>query len=106
MKFKFQRRLAALGLAVGVLGALSGVVTLTSQKPGRAGRGPALGWTVGLLGALIVAVTLTSQKQAEEARERLGQVDLESMRIPDRFKDKPRYANRSEERRVGKEGRC
>jgi len=48
---------------------------------------------VGLLGALIVAVTLTSQRQADEAREQLGQVDLESMRIADRFKDKLRYAN-------------
>jgi len=52
-----------------------------------------LGLAVGLLGALIVAVTLTSQQQAEEARARLGQVDLESMRIADRFKDKLRYAN-------------
>jgi len=51
-----------------------------------------LGLAVGLLGALIVAVTLTSQQQAEEARTRLGQVDLESMRIADRFKDKQRYA--------------
>jgi signal transduction histidine kinase len=63
MNFKFKVRLAALGLAVG------------------------------LLGALIVAVTLTSQKQAEEARARLGEVDMESMRIADRFKDKLRYAN-------------
>jgi len=52
-----------------------------------------LGLAVGLLGALIVAVTLTSQQQAEESRARLGQVDLESMRIADRFKDKLRYAN-------------
>jgi signal transduction histidine kinase len=48
---------------------------------------------VALLGALIVAVTLTSQRQAEETREQLGQVDLESMRIADRFKDKLREAN-------------
>src|ERR1035441_3464344 len=53
----------------------------------------ALGLAVGLLGALIVAVTLTSQQQAEEARARLGSVDLESMRIADRFKDKLRYAS-------------
>ena len=53
----------------------------------------ALGLAVGLLGALIVAVTLTSQQQAEEARARLGQVDVESMRIADRFKDKLRYAS-------------
>ncbi len=62
MTFKFKLRLAALGLAVG------------------------------LLGALIVAVTMTSQQQAEDARARLGQVDLESVRIADRFKDKLRYA--------------
>jgi len=53
----------------------------------------ALGLAVGLLGALIVGITLTSQQQADEARARLGQVDLESMRIADRFKDKLRYAN-------------
>jgi C4-dicarboxylate-specific signal transduction histidine kinase len=63
MDFKFKLRLAALGLAVS------------------------------LLGALIVAVTLTSQQQAEETRAQLGQVDLESMRIADRFKDKLRYAS-------------
>jgi signal transduction histidine kinase len=63
MNFKFKLRLAALGLAVG------------------------------LLGALIVGVTLTSQQQAEEARARLGQVDMESVRIADRFKDKLRFAN-------------
>jgi signal transduction histidine kinase len=63
MHLKFQLRLAALGIAVG------------------------------LLGALIVAVTLTSQQQAEESRARLGQVDVESMRIADRFKDKLRFAS-------------
>src|ERR1035438_6387472 len=56
----------------------------------------ALGLALGLLGALIVGVTLTSQQRGEETRARLGQVDMESMRISDRFKDK-----RSEERRVG-----
>ena len=53
----------------------------------------ALGVGLGLMGALIVAVTLTSQHQAEVARSRLGQVDLESIRIADRFKDKLRYAS-------------
>ena len=53
----------------------------------------ALGLAVGLLGVLIVAVTLTSERQAVEARERLGQVDVESIRISDRFKDKLRYAS-------------
>jgi signal transduction histidine kinase len=52
-----------------------------------------LGVALGLLGALIVGVTLSSQQHAEETRARLGQVDTESMRIADRFKDKQRYAN-------------
>jgi signal transduction histidine kinase len=46
-----------------------------------------------LTGALIVVVTLTSQRQAEEAKTRLGQVDLESFRIADGFKEKLRFAN-------------
>src|SRR5215475_5291466 len=46
-----------------------------------------------LMGALIVIVTLTSQRQSEEAKTRLGQVDLESFRIADRFKEKLRFAN-------------
>jgi signal transduction histidine kinase len=52
-----------------------------------------LGLALGLLGTLIIVVTLTSQQHAEEARARLGQVDMESMRISDRFKEKQRYAN-------------
>ncbi len=53
----------------------------------------ALSLGLALMGALIVVVTLSSQQKAEEARNHLGQVDLESMRISDRFKDKLRYAN-------------
>ncbi len=53
----------------------------------------ALSIGLALMGALIVVVTLSSQQQAEEARAHLGQVDLESMRISDRFKDKLRFAN-------------
>lgn len=53
----------------------------------------ALGVGLALMGALIVVVTLNSQRMAEEARAHLGQVDLESMRISDRFKDKLRFAN-------------
>jgi signal transduction histidine kinase len=53
----------------------------------------ALGVALALMGALIVIVTLSSQQMAEEARNHLGQVDLESMRISDRFKDKVRFAN-------------
>ena len=52
-----------------------------------------LGLAVGLMGALIVVVTLDSQKRAEEARARLGQVDLESFKIADRFKDTLRYTH-------------
>ena len=53
----------------------------------------ALGLAAGLVGALIVLVTLDSQKRVEEVRTRLGQVDLESFQIADRFKDTLRYAN-------------
>ena len=53
----------------------------------------ALGLALALLGALIIGVTVSSQKQGEETRARLGQVDVESMRIADRFKDKQRYAS-------------
>jgi len=53
----------------------------------------ALGLAVGLMGALIVLVTMDSEKRAAEVRTRLGQVDLESFQIADRFKDTLRYAN-------------
>lgn len=46
-----------------------------------------------LMGALIAAVTLTSLHQAEGAKARLGQVDVESFRIADVFKEKLRLAN-------------
>lgn len=52
-----------------------------------------LGLAVAFLGALIVVVTLESEHQAGEISARLGQVDTESFRIADRFKDKLRYAN-------------
>jgi signal transduction histidine kinase len=53
----------------------------------------ALGLALALLGTLIIEVTLTSQQRGEHTRAQLGQVDLESMRIADRFKDKQRYAS-------------
>jgi signal transduction histidine kinase len=53
----------------------------------------ALGLAVGLMGALIVLVTMDSEKRTQEVRTRLGQVDLESFQIADRFKDTLRYAN-------------
>ncbi len=52
-----------------------------------------LGIALGLLGVLIVGVTLNSQQHGEQVGTRLGQVDTESMRIADRFKDKLRYAS-------------
>jgi len=53
----------------------------------------ALGVGVALMGALIVLVTMYSEQQAGETSARLGDVDTESFRISDRFKDKLRYAN-------------
>ena len=53
----------------------------------------ALGLAVGLMGALIVLVTLGAQKRAEEVGARLGRVDTESFQIADHFKDTLRYAN-------------
>jgi signal transduction histidine kinase len=53
----------------------------------------ALGLALGLVGVLIVGFILALQRQAEVARTRLGEVDVESMRIADRFKDKLRFAN-------------
>lgn len=53
----------------------------------------ALALALVLMGALIVVVTLNSQRQAEYAKSRLGQVDIESFRIADLFKEKLRLAN-------------
>ena len=41
----------------------------------------ALGLALGLLGVLIVGVTVTSERQVDEVSARLGSVDVESMRI-------------------------
>lgn len=51
-----------------------------------------LGLAVALLGALIVLVTLKSEQQAGSISTRLGILDTESFRIADRFKDKLRDA--------------
>lgn len=48
---------------------------------------------VGLMGLLIVAITVTSQRQAEELRARLSQVDIETLRIADEFRDSLRDLN-------------
>jgi signal transduction histidine kinase len=64
-----------------------------SMKFGIRHRLTALTLSLVLMGALIVIVTFTSQRQSEEAKNRLGQVDLESFRIADGFKEKLRSAN-------------
>jgi signal transduction histidine kinase len=56
-------------------------------------RMAALGLAVGLVGALIIYTTLKSDKQAAMARSKLGQMDVESFRIADRFKEKLRLSN-------------
>jgi signal transduction histidine kinase len=52
-----------------------------------------LGVAVGLMGGLIIYATVRSDKQASRARATLGQMDVESFRIADRFKDQLRLAN-------------
>src|SRR6476661_8499926 len=64
-----------------------------SVKFGITFRLTALAIALVLMGALIAVVTLSSQHQAEEAKARLGQVDVESFRIADLFKEKLRLAN-------------
>ena len=53
----------------------------------------ALGSAVALMGVLIALITLDSQRRAGESRRRLDQVDAESFRIADLFKEKLRHAN-------------
>src|SRR5689334_19098822 len=65
------------------------------MKFGITFRLTALALALVLMGALIAIVTITSQHQAEEAKGRLGQVDVESFRIADLFKEKLRLANDS-----------
>lgn len=64
-----------------------------SMKFGIRFRLMALALALVLMGALIAIVIVTSQHQAEEAKARLGQVDVESFRIADLFKEKLRLAN-------------
>lgn len=53
----------------------------------------ALGVAVGLAGVLIAVIVLTLQQKAVVTSERLGEVDTESFRIADLFKEKLRQAN-------------
>ncbi len=57
-----------------------------------------LGTVVTLMGLLILLATLNSQKQAAELGARLSQVDLESFRIADRFRDSLRELNNTMQR--------
>jgi signal transduction histidine kinase len=52
-----------------------------------------LGIAVGLMGVAIFGVTLVLQILAADARARLSQIDVESFRIADHFRDKLRYSN-------------
>jgi signal transduction histidine kinase len=58
----------------------------------------ALALFVALMGALIVLATLNSQRQAAELRDRLSQVDFESFRIADEFRDSLRELNNTLQR--------
>src|SRR5258705_13402081 len=53
----------------------------------------ALALALVLMGALIAVVTLTSQRQAEDAKARLGPVDIESFPNAHLFKDRLRLAH-------------
>jgi signal transduction histidine kinase len=53
----------------------------------------ALGLAVGLMGPLIVVITLQAQKEAYAARERLSQVDTESFEVAERFRTELRKVN-------------
>jgi signal transduction histidine kinase len=58
----------------------------------------ALALIVALMGALILLATLNSQRQAAELRDRLSQVDFESFRIADQFRDSLRELNNTMQR--------
>src|ERR1017187_6422469 len=58
----------------------------------------ALALIVALMGALILLATLNSQRQAAELRDRLSQVDFESFRIADQFRDSLREVNNTMQR--------
>jgi signal transduction histidine kinase len=57
-----------------------------------------LALVVALMGVLILLATLNSQRQAAELRARLSQVDLESFRIADQFRDSLRELNNTMQR--------
>lgn len=63
------------------------------MKFGVTFRLAALGAAVGLMGVLIVLITLSSQREANELRARLSTVDAESFGISEQFKDRLREVN-------------
>jgi signal transduction histidine kinase len=63
------------------------------MKFGVTFRLAALGAAVGLMGVLIVLSTLSSQREAKELRARLSTVDSESFGISEQFKDRLREVN-------------
>jgi signal transduction histidine kinase len=63
------------------------------MKFGVAFRLAALGVAVGVMGALIVYFTLSSQREANELRARLSIVDAESFGFADQFKGRVREVN-------------
>ena len=63
------------------------------MKFGVTFRLAALGAAVGLMGVLIVLITLSSQREANELRARLSTVDSESFDLADHFKDMLREVN-------------
>ena len=58
----------------------------------------ALTLVVALMGAFILFATLNTQRQAAELRARLSQVDMESFRIADQFRDSLRELNNTLQR--------
>jgi signal transduction histidine kinase len=53
----------------------------------------ALGLAVGMMGAAIVVLIVDTERRANVTRAQLGEMDLESFQIADRFKEKLRQAN-------------
>ena len=58
----------------------------------------ALALVVALMGVLILLATLNSQRQAAQLRDKLSQVDSESFRIADQFRDSLRALNNTMQR--------
>lgn len=67
--------------------------TISQMRTGLNFRLLLLAIALGLLGVSIVAVTVDSQRRASAANERLSQVESESFRIAERFKDRLREVN-------------